>query len=64
MAETNPIDLQRALKGASYPTDREHLTELARKNGADDQLVDRISHLEEKEFSGPDKVEQAVFRGR
>ena len=55
MAEINPVELQKALKGASYPTDREH---------ADRQVVDTIAHLREKEFDGPDKVETAVFRGK
>ncbi len=64
MAEINPVELQKALKGASYPTDREHLTELAKKNHADRQVVDTIAHLREKEFDGPDKVETAVFRGK
>jgi hypothetical protein len=64
MAEINPIELQKALKGASYPTDREHLTELAKKNGADQQLVEKISHLRERQFDGPDKVERAVFKGK
>jgi hypothetical protein len=64
MAEINPTDLQKALKGATYPTDREHLTELAKKNKADQKVVDTISHLREKEFDGPDKVQQAVFKGK
>ncbi|MGW1024476.1 DUF2795 domain-containing protein [Streptomyces sp. NPDC002577] len=63
MAEINPTDLQKALKGATYPTDREHLTELAKKNKADQKVVETISHLREKEFDGPDKVQQAIFRG-
>ncbi len=64
MAEINPVDLQKALKGATYPTDREHLTELAKKNKADQKVVETLSHLREKEFDGPDKVEKAVFRGK
>jgi hypothetical protein len=64
MAETNPIELQQALKGAQYPAKREQLADVAKKNGAGEQLVEKISGLDEKEFDGPDKVEHAVFRGR
>lgn len=64
MAETNPIELQRALKGASYPTDKQNLTEIARQNGADEQLVEKISQLGEGEFDGPEKVERALFQSK
>jgi hypothetical protein len=62
MAETNPIEVQRALKGVQYPTDRDHLTEAARRNGADQELVEKISHMPERDYDGPDKVEKALFR--
>ncbi|KAF4408688.1 MULTISPECIES: DUF2795 domain-containing protein [Streptomyces] len=64
MAKPNPIELQKALKGADYPADRESLASLAEKNGADSGLVDKISHLGQKEFTGPDQVEKAVFRDK
>lgn len=61
MAETNPIEVQRALRGVEYPTDKEHLTEAARRNGADESLVNKISHMPERRYDGPDKVEKALF---
>ncbi|UGY91595.1 DUF2795 domain-containing protein [Streptomyces gobiensis] len=64
MAKPNPIELQKALKGASYPADREQLVETAKKNKADKKMVEEISHLSEKRFDGPDKVEQALFKGK
>jgi hypothetical protein len=62
MADINPIDLQRALKGAGYPSDRASLVDVARKNGADERLVDQISKLDQNRFDGPNDVEKAVFR--
>lgn len=62
MAETDTVELHRALKGASFPTDRDHLTEVARKNGADDRIVEKISHLDERNFDALDKVEKAFSR--
>lgn len=64
MSEVNPIDVQRALRGVTYPTDREHLAEKARANGADEQVVSAIADLPESEYDGPDKVEKAVFKHR
>ncbi|MGP3987657.1 DUF2795 domain-containing protein [Streptomyces sp. 3N207] len=63
MAETNPIEVQQALKGASYPTDRKTLTELAKKNNASDKVVDKIAHLKSDRIEGPDQVEKEMFRG-
>ncbi|MGI5352460.1 DUF2795 domain-containing protein [Streptomyces sp. CA-250714] len=63
MAEMNPIEVQQALKGASYPTDRKTLTELAKKNKASDKVVDKIAHLKSDRIEGPDQVEKEMFRG-
>ncbi|WP_165985280.1 DUF2795 domain-containing protein [Streptomyces sp. YIM 98790] len=61
MATINPIDLQKALSGVDYPAKRDQLVEHARKQKANDAVIDKLSHLKEKEFSGPDKVSKAVF---
>ncbi|MFF9644926.1 DUF2795 domain-containing protein [Kitasatospora aureofaciens] len=62
MSRINPTDVQKALKGASYPADREELAETARSNGADESLVDQISDLDRDSFDSPDEVSQALFR--
>lgn len=62
MAETNPVELQKALKGADYPADRKDLASRARENGADPGLVEKISDLSKKKFDGPDDVQREVFR--
>ncbi|MGP4043675.1 DUF2795 domain-containing protein [Streptomyces sp. 2A115] len=61
MATISPIDLQKALKGAEYPTGRKDLVQLAQDHGADTALVERIESLPDKEFDGPDAVSRAVF---
>ncbi|MBQ0987870.1 DUF2795 domain-containing protein [Streptomyces sp. F63] len=61
MAEKiNPIELQKALKGADYPADRKSLASLAESNGADRKVVEKIQSLGQKKFTGPDQVEKAV----
>ena len=44
-------EVQKALKGADYPMDGKALSQLARSNGADDDLVDALSGL--RKVDGP-----------
>ncbi|MDG9718010.1 DUF2795 domain-containing protein [Streptomyces sp. DH24] len=61
MAELSPIDLQKALSGMDYPTDKKSLVECARRNKADDKIVSRLDSLKENSFDGPNEVQKAVF---
>jgi hypothetical protein len=61
MANISPIDLQKALKGAEYPSSREDLVALAEGNGADDALVTKLRDASADQFDGPDKVQKVVF---
>lgn len=47
-------EVQKALKGADYPMDGKALSQLARSNGADDDLVDALSGL--RKVDGPNTV--------
>jgi hypothetical protein len=47
-------EVQKALKGADYPMDGPALAELAKKNGADADLVDALKGL--REVEGPNGV--------
>ncbi|GAA3174937.1 hypothetical protein GCM10010451_24690 [Streptomyces virens] len=61
MADLSPIDLQKALKGADYPASRDDLVSLARSNGADDTLVEKLTQAGSEQFDGPNEVQKAVF---
>ncbi|CAL9634728.1 DUF2795 domain-containing protein [Streptomyces pilosus] len=61
MAELNPIELQKALKGADYPASRDDLVELAKNNGADSSLVQKLTQSGSERFDGPNEVQKAVF---
>ncbi|MGW0364745.1 DUF2795 domain-containing protein [Streptomyces sp. NPDC002990] len=61
MASISPIDVQKALKGADYPASREDLVSLAKNNGADEQIVEKLSRSGSKKFDGPNEVQKAVF---
>lgn len=47
-------EVQKALKGAQYPSSGQELAELARSNGGDDELVQRLEEMDE--LTGPDDV--------
>jgi hypothetical protein len=51
-------EVQKALKGADYPMDGKALSTLAKKNGADDDLVDALQGL--REVDGPNTVMQEL----
>ncbi|GHF56494.1 DUF2795 domain-containing protein [Streptomyces thermodiastaticus] len=61
MAELSPIDLQKALSGMDYPTDKKHLVERARQNKANDKIVSKLDSLKQDHFDGPNEVQRAVF---
>ncbi|MER7485813.1 DUF2795 domain-containing protein [Streptomyces sp. NPDC126497] len=61
MADLSPIDLQKALKGADYPAGRDDLVSVAKDNGADDSLVEKLAQTGAQRFDGPNEVQKAVF---
>jgi hypothetical protein len=57
----NPIDLQKALSGASYPSKKQDLISHAKDNRADEGILDALEKLPDGDISGPDQVQKAVF---
>lgn len=58
MAGFQVTEVQKALKGASYPMDGAALSELAESNGADQDLVDALRGV--REVDGPNTVMQEL----
>ncbi|TQJ90899.1 DUF2795 domain-containing protein [Streptomyces sp. SLBN-31] len=61
MADISPIDMQKALKGANYPASRDDLVALAKQNGAENDLIEKLSSSGAEQFDGPNDVQKAVF---
>ncbi len=58
---TNPISVQKHLKGADYPADRDDLIAVAQSNDAPEDVMDALQALsEETTFDGPDEVSEAL----
>jgi hypothetical protein len=58
--ETNPIEMQKYLKGASYPASKDDLVSTAENNSAPGEIVEQLQAISGNEFSGPDQVMAAL----
>jgi hypothetical protein len=56
----NFIDIQKALKGISYPADKDALLETAKSNGAGDDVTSALEALDDGTYSSPAEVSKAV----
>ncbi len=56
----SPVAIQKALAGVDYPTTREHLAETARAHHADEEIVDLIDRLPDKNYDSPAAVSKAI----
>lgn len=60
MASSTPIQIEKYLKGADYPASKQDLLECAKRNGADQQICDRINSLPDQRFEKPTDVTKAL----
>ncbi|WP_225031000.1 DUF2795 domain-containing protein [Paraburkholderia sp. XV] len=54
------IDVQKALKGASYPASKEDLLKVAKQNGADGDAMEALAAMADDEYANPAQVSKAV----
>jgi hypothetical protein len=61
MAETpNPIQIQKFLGGVDYPASREALLSSAKDSGADNNVIQALEAIPDKEYDSPTAVSSAV----
>jgi hypothetical protein len=62
MAMSRPefIEVQKALRGVSYPASKEQLIRHAQENGAGEDALDALRALPDKEYDGPNEVSAEV----
>ena len=58
--EVNPIELQKALSGASYPASKADLVALAEANGAPEEIIEALQASGAEQFDGPDAVQKEL----
>lgn len=54
------IDVQKALKGVSYPADKTSLLDTAKANQADDKVLDALQRLPDQTYGSPAEVSKGV----
>lgn len=60
MAQVNPIQIQKHLKGMDYPASREDIIRHAEENGADEDALNTLEQLPDEEFETPADVSKAI----
>ncbi|MER7700477.1 MULTISPECIES: DUF2795 domain-containing protein [unclassified Streptomyces] len=59
----NPIELQKCLSGMDYPAGKEAVVDQARRNGADEEIMEVLQALPDQEYDSPAAVNKAVANG-
>jgi hypothetical protein len=57
----SPIDIQKALSGMDYPASKDDIVRHAEQHGADDDVIQALKKIEDREYEGPSGVSSAVF---
>lgn len=60
MANFNPIEMQKYLKGMDYPASKDDLVAKAQENDAPDEVVQQLQGMSKDQFDGPNAVVKAV----
>ncbi len=61
MADTpNPIQIQKFLSGIDYPAKRAELLSRAKESGADNNVMEALQALPDREYDSPTAVSSAI----
>jgi hypothetical protein len=58
--QPSPVAIQKALAGVDYPTTRERLAETARTHHADQEIIELIDRLPDRDYDSPAAVSKAI----
>ena len=61
--QTSPIEVQKALKDIDYPVHKKDLIQHAKKHGADEEVMEVLEGLPDKEYNSPIEVSEE-FHGK
>lgn len=61
MSETpNPIQVQKFLGGLDYPASKDDIVSKAESAGADDNVMDALRGLPDREYDGPNGISKEL----
>ena len=56
----NPVQVQKFLGGLDYPAGKQDILDRARDNGADENVMDALARIPDREYDGPTAVSREV----
>ncbi|RJL36057.1 DUF2795 domain-containing protein [Bailinhaonella thermotolerans] len=56
----NPIQVQKSLSGVDYPVGKDRLVEHAKREGADQRVMDALRRLPDRVYNGPNAVSEEI----
>jgi len=56
----NPIQIQRFLGGMDYPVSKDTILQTAKKEGADENVLDALGRIPDGEYDAPTAISKAV----
>jgi hypothetical protein len=60
MAKVNPVQAQKFLGGVDYPASKEDLVKHAEQQGADENVLDVLRGIPDREYDGPNAVSKEI----
>lgn len=60
MAEANPAQIEKTLGGVDYPASKQDLINHAKKDGANNDVVQILGQIPDKKYNSPIDVSKAV----
>ncbi|MGZ2749500.1 DUF2795 domain-containing protein [Burkholderia stagnalis] len=58
----SPVDVQKALKGITYPACKADVVECAERSHADREVIDMLKRIPDREYRTPASVSKALGR--
>jgi Protein of unknown function (DUF2795) len=56
----NPIQIQKFLSGIDYPASKDTILETAKKQGADEHVLDALGRIPDGDYDAPTAISKAV----
>ncbi|MBI2133703.1 DUF2795 domain-containing protein [Candidatus Woesearchaeota archaeon] len=60
--QMNPVQVEKFLKGMDYPASKEDLIKKAKKEGADERVLETLRRMPGDTFQSPIDVSEAIGR--
>jgi hypothetical protein len=60
MAQANPVEIEKCLKGVNYPAKKNDLIKHAQQQGANQDVIATLKELRDANFNSPVDVSKAV----